>query len=64
VNAPFRNIRFVYNALARSRLRDYGLAQALRNHHLGLLLDVTAATPASTGSLDWWFRWTVCYVIS
>jgi cyclopropane-fatty-acyl-phospholipid synthase len=52
VNATFWNIRFVYNALARSRLRVYGLAQAPGNHHLASVPGVTADTPASTGSLD------------
>src|SRR4051812_44621854 len=37
VKPIFWNIRFVYNALARSRLRDYPLAEGLESHHLHLV---------------------------
>src|SRR5260370_25086976 len=52
VNATFRNIRFVYNALARWNHHYYDGAEAHGNHSVPRASSVTAGTFASTGSLN------------
>jgi cyclopropane-fatty-acyl-phospholipid synthase len=52
VNLTFRNIRFVYNALARLRRCHYDLAKAFGNQSFPGTSIVTAGTLAFTGSLS------------